>query len=210
MTAPNATARGHLFVISAPSGAGKTSLVRALIERDSALSVSVSHTTRVRRESERDGVEYNFVDRATFEQLVDEGRFLEHAEVFGNLYGTSADWVEAALAGGQDLILEIDWQGARQIRERYADVHDIFILPPDFETLKARLTGRGQDAPDVIARRLAEACTDVSHHADFRYLVVNDVFEVACDDLLAIVRAARLECAGQRQRHHDALAGFGG
>lgn len=208
MTAPTSIVRGQLFVISAPSGAGKTSLVRALLERDSALNVSISHTTRPRREGERDGVEYNFVDRATFEQMVAEARFLEHAEVFGNLYGTSADWVESALAGGQDLILEIDWQGARQIRERYGDVHDIFILPPDFETLEARLTGRGQDAPDVIARRLAEACTDVSHHADFRYLVVNDAFEVACEDLLAIVRAARLECTGQKQRHRGALAGF--
>lgn len=200
--------RGLLFVISAPSGAGKTSLVNELISRDVDLTVSVSHTTRPRREGERDGIEYNFVSREDFEAMVAGGAFLEHAEVYGNLYGTSADWVEARLAEGQDLILEIDWQGAAQIRARYPDVHDIFVLPPDYETLHHRLTARGKDGDDVIARRLAEARIDVAHHGDFRYLVVNDDFHHALADLMTIVRAARLECPRQRSKLAEALASF--
>lgn len=200
--------RGLLFVISAPSGAGKTSLVNELLSRDVDLAVSVSHTTRGMRDGERHGIEYNFVTREDFEDMVARGVFLEHAEVYGNLYGTSADWVEARLAEGQDLILEIDWQGAAQIRGRYPEVHDIFILPPDYETLRHRLSARGKDGDDVIARRLAEARVDVAHHGDFRYLLVNDDFHHALADLMAIVRAARLGTDRQRERLAEAIASF--
>jgi len=205
MTVTTNLPRGLLFVVAAPSGAGKTSLVNELVAKDNDLSVSVSHTTRPMRPGERNGVDYNFVDRDTFGTMIAEGRFLEHATVFGNLYGTCGDWVEARLADGEDLILEIDWQGARQIRERYTDVHDIFIIPPNFESLRHRLTSRGKDGPDIIEQRLAEARSEMSHYAEFRYLVVNDDFQHALIDLQAILRAARLGLKRQQVAFADAL-----
>lgn len=186
---PDATPRrGRLFVIAAPSGAGKTSLVRALMERVPSLAFSVSFTTRPRRSNEQDGRDYHFIDEATFEDMVREGAFVEHAEVFGNHYGTGRAQVEQALEAGQDLILEIDWQGARQVRERLPEASDIFILPPSREVLEQRLRSRRTDSPEVIARRLRESVEEMSHWPEFRYVVVNDDFATALGELLSIVR----------------------
>lgn len=209
---PSATAavRGTLFVVSAPSGAGKTSLVRAMLEQDPLLTVSVSHTTRPRRSGETDGVNYHFVDRDRFETMLAGGAFLEHAEVFGNFYGTSAAWVEGTLEQGRDVILEIDWQGAAQIRARLPETVSIFVLPPSLAALEERLRGRGQDEDAVIRRRLAEARAEMAHHVDYDYLVVNDDFETAAADLLAIARAVRLVRPRQERRLAgvlDALCG---
>jgi guanylate kinase len=209
---PSATAavRGTLFVVSAPSGAGKTSLVRALLDRDPVLTVSVSHTTRPRRSGEADGLNYHFVDRERFETMLASGAFLEYAEVFGNLYGTSAAWVEGRLEQGRDVILEIDWQGAAQIRARLPETVSIFVLPPSLAALEQRLRGRGQDEDAVIRRRLAEARAEMAHHVDYDYLVVNDDFETAAADLLAITRAVRLVRPRQERRLAgvlDALCG---
>jgi guanylate kinase len=195
-----AAGRGTLFVVSAPSGAGKTSLVRAMLERDPLLTVSVSHTTRPRRSGEADGVNYHFVDRERFETMLASGAFLEHAEVFGNLYGTSAAWVEGTLEQGRDVILEIDWQGAAQIRSRLPETVSIFVLPPSLAVLEQRLRGRGQDEDAVIRRRLAEARAEMAHHVDYDYLVVNDDFQTAAADLLAIARAVRLVRPRQARR----------
>lgn len=202
--------KGTLFVISAPSGAGKTSLVAAMLERDSLLCVSVSHTTRVRRSGERDGVDYHFVDNARFRQMIGDGVFLEHAEVFGNYYGTSQVWVEQALAQGRDVILEIDWQGAAQIRRLVPDCVGIFILPPSREVLRSRLEGRGKDAPEVIENRLAKAAEECSHVLEFDYVVVNDDFQAAVADLLAITRARRLGVDRQRERYASLIADLSG
>ena len=159
--------RGHLYVIAAPSGAGKTSLLQALMRRRPALSFSVSCTTRAPRPHERDGRDYHFISRSEFEQLIAAGEFIEHADVFGNLYGTRRAVVELALTKGRDLILEIDWQGARQVRERLPEAIQIFILPPSWAELEARLRGRGTDSPGVIARRLAESKSEMSHWREF-------------------------------------------
>ena len=183
---------GALFVVSAPSGAGKTSLVRSAVEQDPLLRVSVSHTTRPRRSLEVDGENYHFVDTATFEAMLRENAFLEHARVFGNYYGTSGHWVDAQLAAGLDVILEIDWQGAQQVRRLRPDACGIFILPPSAATLEQRLRNRGQDDEAVIARRLSAAREEMSHYGEFDYLVINDVFDIAAHDLLAIFRSQRL------------------
>ncbi|MCB1682891.1 MAG: guanylate kinase [Pseudomonadales bacterium] len=190
-TSPVATPPGTLFIVSAPSGAGKTSLVNALLEKDAALAVSVSHTTRPRRPSETDGVNYHFVSPARFEAMVAAGDFLEHAEVFGHRYGTARAVVDARLGQGADVILEIDWQGAAQIRRSHPDSVSVFILPPSTATLRARLIKRGQDDPAVIETRLAEARGEMAHHAEFDFLVVNDRFEDALEELCAITRAQR-------------------
>ncbi|WP_111657935.1 guanylate kinase [Isoalcanivorax indicus] len=194
-----ATARGTLFIVSAPSGAGKTSLVAALVNALPDVRISVSHTTRPIRPGEQDGVNYHFTDRDTFLEKVGEGRFLEHAEVFGNLYGTSADWVNATLNGGEDVILEIDWQGAEQVRHLMPDAASIFILPPSLPELESRLRGRGQDGDDVIARRLAGAQAEMAHYGEFDYLVVNDDFDHALADLTAILRSHRLRISAQQR-----------
>lgn len=186
------SAPGTLFIVSAPSGAGKTSLVNALVERDARIRISVSHTTRAQRPGEQDGRDYRFTDRETFMDMVSDGRFLEHAEVFGNLYGTSSDWVENTLAGGEDVVLEIDWQGAAQVRRLRPEATAVFILPPSLATLAERLRQRGQDDEGVITERLAGAQEEMTHYAEFDYLVVNDQFETALEDLQAIVRARRL------------------
>jgi guanylate kinase len=180
--------RGRLFVIAAPSGAGKTSLVRALMERDPSLRFSISYTTRKQRPTETDGKDYFFVSKDGFEAMVGHGEFLEHARVFDNYYGTARGPVEASLAAGQDLILEIDWQGAQQIRRALPECHSIFILPPSRDELERRLRGRGTDAEDVIQRRLRDAATDMTHWSEFDYVVVNDDFERALGDLHAIVQ----------------------
>lgn len=194
------TATGTLFIVSAPSGAGKTSLVAALLQRQPWLNISVSHTTRPQRPGEVDGVNYHFIDRASFQQMVDAGRFLEHAQVFGNYYGTSCDWVEAQLAEGRDVVLEIDWQGAAQVRRLLPQAVAIFILPPSLEALADRLTGRGSDQSDVIQQRLAGAHAEISHYVEFDYLVVNDVFDEALDELASITLAQRLKASSQQQR----------
>ena len=198
---PSGIRRGRLFVIAAPSGAGKTSLVRALMERRPQLRFSVSYTTRQQRPNERPGHDYFFVTREEFERMVAQGAFLEHARVFDNYYGTARRQVEDSLAAGQDLILEIDWQGAAQIRASMPECISIFILPPSRPELERRLRGRGTDAEDVIQRRLADAAADMTHWREFDYVVVNDAFERALDELQAVVDGldppqARRERAG--------------
>jgi len=197
---------GTLYVMSAPSGAGKTSLVAAILERDNRLRVSVSHTTRPMRPGEQDGVSYHFVPHEQFEKMIGEGKFLEHAQVFENYYGTSGEWVDEQLAAGRDVILEIDWQGAQQIRHLRPDCVSVFIVPPSLAILRSRLNGRGQDAEDVIERRLREASDECSHYPEYDYLVVNDDFAVARDQLLAIVAAERLRIGAQQQRHQALLS----
>jgi guanylate kinase len=187
VSSASAAKRGRLFVIAAASGTGKTSLVKALMQRVPALAVSVSHTTRQPRPNEVPGRDYHFVDHPTFKRMIDAGEFLEHASVFDNLYGTSQAAVEAALARGQDLVLEIDWQGARQVRERLPEALDVFVLPPSRAALEARLRSRGTDSPEVIARRLADSVTELSHWGEFRFAVVNDRFDQALADLERIV-----------------------
>lgn len=196
---------GNLFVIAAPSGAGKTSLVRALVDADARLQLSVSHTTRPPRPGEVDGEDYHFVDAAHFERLIADGRLLEHAMVHGNHYGTGRDQVEAAFAQERDVILEIDWQGARQIRDRFPACVSIFILPPSHHTLLERLQKRGQDSPEVIVRRIANARGEIAHATEFDYLIVNDQFDVALADLAAIVRAVRLSMRIQGPRQAGLL-----
>jgi len=197
---------GRLYIISAPSGAGKTSLVAALLKADSRIEVSVSHTTRAPRPGEQDGVNYHFVDVPHFEQLITQGAFLEHAKVFDNFYGTSQLWIEGRLALGQDVILEIDWQGAQQVRKLVPDALSIFIVPPSKAALRSRLTGRGQDNEAVIARRMADATSESSHYPEYDYLVINDDFDQALADLLAIFRAQRLLTGQQARRHVKLLS----
>jgi len=179
--------RGRLIVIAAPSGAGKTSLVKALLASEPALRLSVSHTTRRRRETEQEGREYHFVSVPEFERLRDTGEFLEHARVFDNLYGTSRAYVGEQLGAGHDVVLEIDWQGAQQVRRAMPQCVSVFILPPSREALARRLAARATDTAQVIARRLADAAADMSHYREFDYLVVNDDFERAVADLKRIV-----------------------
>jgi guanylate kinase len=187
--------RGRLFVIAAPSGAGKTSLVRALMEREPALRFSISYTTRPQRPTETHGRDYFFVSGEEFAAMVERGEFLEHARVFDNRYGTARAQVEASLGAGQDLILEIDWQGARQIRRAMPECVAIFVLPPSRAELERRLRGRGTDAETVIQRRLRDAAADMTHWNEFDFVVVNDDFDRALDDLLAVVRGTEPERA---------------
>jgi guanylate kinase len=198
---------GTLYVISAPSGAGKTSLVRALLDSTGeALALSVSHTTRAPRPGEVDGRDYHFVDAETFRRMIDDGAFLEHARVFDNYYGTARLGIEAQLAQGRDVILEIDWQGARQVRRALPASVGIFILPPSREALRARLRARGQDDEAVIARRMRDAVNEMSHYREYDYLVINEVFRTAHDELAAIIRSRRLCLAAQQCRHAELLA----
>lgn len=200
-----AACQGHLYIVSAPSGAGKTSLVSALVEAEPGVRVSVSHTTRPMRPGEANGVNYHFVTRDQFEEQLRGGDFLEHATVFGNLYGTSRSWVLQQLALGSDVVLEIDWQGARQVRASIEGAVSIYILPPSLATLQARLEARRQDGPEVIRERMHQAVGEMTHHDEADYLVVNDDFATALADLRAIVRARRLERDGQTQRLRELL-----
>lgn len=197
---------GQLYIISAPSGAGKTSLVKALLEQDSDLAVSVSHTTRPRRVGEVDGVNYHFITTQQFLDLLAQDAFLEHAEVFGHYYGTSHLAVARQLERGQDVILEIDWQGARQVRRLIGTAVSIFILPPSRAELERRLTARGQDGVEVISARMAKATAEMSHYAEFDYLLINDSFERALTELQAIVLAKRLELPRQSDRARSLIA----
>lgn len=196
---------GILFIVSAPSGAGKTSLVAALLDADPSLTLSISHTTRPRRPKETAGVNYHFVDKAAFEKMIDDGAFIEHAEVFGNYYGTSRAAVAQPLTRGADVLLEIDWQGAALVREGQPEAVSIFIVPPSQAALRERLQGRAQDDPEVIESRLAEARTDMQHHAEFDYLVVNDDFNQALKELQAIVLAERCRESHRARRSHDLM-----
>ena len=196
---------GVLFVVSAPSGAGKTSLLRALIPTDPRLQLSVSHTTRGARPGEQDGTHYHFVDRARFEAMVAAGEFVEHARVFDNLYGTAERSVRDVLGANFDVVLEIDWQGARQVRSRFAEAVSVFIVPPSVEALRQRLSGRGQDSAEIIDRRMRDARSELSHFGEYDYLVVNDDFDEALADLRAIVGAERLRLARQQARLGAAL-----
>jgi len=198
--------QGTLYTISAPSGAGKTSLVAKLLAHTPRLGVSVSHTTRPMRPGEEGGVNYHFVSHAEFEQMLNASAFLEHAQVFDNFYGTSQQWVESQLAAGEDVILEIDWQGAQQVRHLMPDTVAIFIMPPSREALNERLTGRGQDDGAVIQRRMDAAVAEMSHYVESDYVVINDDFNTALADLEAIVRSHRLTLASQQQRHQALLS----
>jgi guanylate kinase len=191
---------GTLFVISAPSGAGKTSLVKALLEQTADIGVSVSHTTRARRPGEQDGVDYHFVDHKVFESMVEDAAFLEHAQVFDNYYGTAAANIEKTLVEGRDVILEIDWQGAAQVRKLIPHAVNIFILPPSRQALEQRLRGRGQDSDEIIQRRMRDAVSETSHYPEYDYLVVNDQFEDALAELKSIVIARRCRYQAQSQR----------
>ncbi|MHB1272663.1 MAG: guanylate kinase [Rhodanobacter sp.] len=197
---------GTLFIVAAPSGAGKSSLVNALLERDSAISLSVSYTTRAPRPGEQYGRHYYFVERGEFEREIAEGIFLEHAQVHGNLYGTSRTEVQALLAQGRDVLLEIDWQGAEQIRLSKPDCVSVFILPPSRAELERRLRGRGSDSAEVIERRLINSREEISHAHEFDFILINDEFERALDDLQAIVRAVRQRSALQWRRHEALIA----
>lgn len=196
---------GKLYTISAPSGAGKTSLVKELIDSSDNICVSVSNTTRAMRPGEIDGVNYHFCDQTTFKAMIAKQAFLEHAEVFGNFYGTSRQWVEETLAKDLDVILEIDWQGALQIAAQIPETISIFILPPSKEELRARLTNRGQDDDSIIEARMSEAVSEISHYDQANYLVINDDFNTALADLKAIFQCQRLERSTQQQRHKTLL-----
>ncbi|MDR0634470.1 MAG: guanylate kinase [Azoarcus sp.] len=192
---------GTLFIVTAPSGAGKTTLVHGLLQRNADLFLSVSHTTRAPREGEENGREYHFVDVDRFHTLRMAGEFIEWARVHGNYYGTSRSWLAAQLEQGRDTVLEIDWQGARQMREAFPDAVSIFVLPPSLAELEARLRGRGTDSEEVISRRLLAARGEMRHVQEFAYVIINAHLPAALDDLATIVQAARLRCASQRMRY---------
>lgn len=197
--------RGNLFTVSAPSGAGKTSLVKSLIESMDEVRVSVSHTTRAKRPGEVEGVNYHFVDVSTFDAMLQQTAFLEHAQVFANLYGTSKHWVEEQLASGTDVILEIDWQGAEQVRKQIPDTIGLFILPPSQQALHQRLTGRGQDSQDIIDARMKEAINEMTHYVEADYLIINDDYNQALAEFKALVLSQRLSQNRQGYRHQQLL-----
>lgn len=197
--------KGALFVVSAPSGAGKTTLVRALIESLDNVVVSVSHTTRPKRPGEEEGVNYFFIDKPEFQTMIDKGIFLEYAQVFDELYGTSQAWVETQLEAGKDVILELDCQGARQIRRHYPEATTLFILPPSQEALEERLRNRRQDSPEVIEKRLKEARNEIEHYPEYDYIIVNDIFEEALSKLIAIVSAHRLHIRVQQTQLEELI-----
>jgi len=197
--------RGILFTVSAPSGAGKTSLLAELVKQLPDIRVSVSHTTRAMRPGERDGIDYHFVTEPEFLAMLDQAEFLEHARVFNHLYGTSQRWVTEQLNSGTDVVLEIDWQGAAQVRRLLPDCVRVFILPPSIDTLMTRLTSRRQDQPEVIQQRLAQAREEISHYVEADYLIVNDQFDTALDELLAVVKSQRLTLGAQERRFEALL-----
>jgi len=200
--------KGKLYIISAPSGAGKTSLIKKLLPQVDNLMVSISHTTRAMRAGETDGKDYFFTEISTFKQQIQQGNFLEYAQVYDNFYGTAQSTVEANLNQGQDVILEIDWQGAQQIRQALPDTVSIFILPPSTEILKDRLQGRGQDSEEIINRRMKDAVNEMSHYPEYDYLVVNNDFELALVELKSIILANRLNIERQQQHLQTLLTGL--
>ena len=200
--------RGNLFVVVAPSGAGKTSLVKALLGKEPNIRLSISYTTREPREGEASGRDYHFVDRPAFEKMIAQGDFLEHANVYGNYYGTSKRWIEDQLAGDHDVLLEIDWQGAAQLKSLFPHMVGVFILPPSLAELRKRLESRGKDAPEAIERRMASAREEISHVLEFEYIIVNESFEAALSDLISVVHATRVSRAQQSVRLASLLAEF--
>jgi len=194
---------GTLYIVTAPSGAGKTTLVAGLLERDPQVHLSISYTTRAPRPGETDGRDYHFIDVPRFLAMRDAGEFIESAEVYGNYYGTSRPWLEQRMATGQDVLLEIDWQGARLARVLFPEAIGVFILPPSYAELERRLTARGQDSAEIIARRMAAAREEMRHVSEFDYVIINNDLQEALADLLVIVRAARLRYPLQLTRHHE-------
>ncbi|MBK8402115.1 guanylate kinase [Propionivibrio sp.] len=192
---------GHLYIVSAPSGAGKTTLVRLLVEKDAAIRVSTSTTTRKPRPGELDGREYHFSDAKRFLEMADRAEFIEWAEVHGNYYGTSQRWIEKEITAGHDVLLEIDWQGAQQVRQTFPEAISVFIMPPSLEALSDRLSGRGTDSTETIARRIAAAREEMRHVVEFDYVIINDDLAQALGNLQSIVSASRLRYPVQRQRH---------
>jgi len=192
---------GNLFVISAPSGAGKTTLVQSLLNINPQIDLSVSYTTRDPRPGEHDGKDYHFVSREIFSAMAQRGEFLESAEVYGNLYGTSQNWINHETSKGRDILLEIDWQGAAQVRRLFPECISLFILPPSKEALEQRLKGRGKDSGEVISRRMAAVREDVAHIAEFDYVIINENLNEALRELNAVVLSARLRCDRQLARH---------
>lgn len=203
-------AKGNLFVVTAPSGAGKTTLVAALLAADANVQLSISYTTRAPRAGEVDGKDYHFVDRAEFERMISAGELLEHAEVYGNYYGTSQVWINEVIQNGRDILLEIDWQGAQQVRRLFPDAIGLFVLPPSLDTLESRLRNRGKDSEEVIAKRMAVAREECSHVDEFDYVIVNEHIDDAVRDIVAVVRAQRLTLAGQSQRHTALISSLKG
>lgn len=209
MNGPTTPRRGRLVVLSAPSGAGKTTLVKALVAAHPDLRFSISYTTRPARPGEEDGRDYFFVDEPRFLAMIGAGEFLEHALVFGNRYGTSRSQVDGLLARGHDVLLEIDWQGAQQVRALFPEAVSIFILPPSFEALAQRLTGRGSDAPEVIERRLAAAREEIGHLREFDFVIINNILSQALDEMVTVARAARLLRSSQMSRHPEFFQSLG-
>lgn len=198
--------RGNLFIVAAPSGAGKSSIVNACLARDPNIALSISFTSRAPRPGERHAQHYHFIGAGEFQRMIDAGDFFEHALVHGDLKGTARQSVEPQLAAGRDVLLEIDWQGARQVREKMPDAVGIFILPPSRETLEERMRKRGQDSEDTIARRLAAAREEMSHYHEFDYVIVNEVFDTAVVEMCSIFTASRLRRDAQAQRHAEMIA----
>ena len=194
---------GRLFILSAPSGTGKTSLTKSLIRKNINLSLSISYTSRLMRSNEVEGHDYFFVERNIFEQMLEDGKLVESAEIYGNLYGTSRKWINEAINSGNDILLEIDGQGARQVRKVFPDVVSIFVLPPSLEILESRLKNRNQDSKEVIAKRMAAAKEEISHVSEYDYVIINDNIDVALRDLVSVVQSERLRAPVQLARYHD-------
>lgn len=205
----NTAHAGRLFMVTAPSGAGKSSLVKALLERDSEIELSISHTTRAPRSGEVNGREYHFISVNEFEERKARGEFLESALVHGNYYGTSRVWIEQRMAAGKDVLLEIDWQGARQVRSQFEGTVGIFILPPSIDALEARLHKRGTDSEATITRRLMGAGAEIAHAPEFEFVIINDSFDVALSQLISVVTASRLNFQNQAARHREQFISLG-
>ena len=200
---------GRLFILSAPSGTGKTSLTKSLIQKNINLSLSISYTSRRMRPTEVEGHDYFFVERNIFEQMLEDRELVESAEIYGNLYGTSRQWINEAINSGKDILLEIDGQGARQVREIFSDVVSIFVLPPSLEVLENRLKDRNQDSKEVIAKRMAAAKKEISHVSEYDYVIINDNMDVALRDLVSVVQSERLRAPAQLTRYHDLVTQLG-